>query len=501
MQETGASSDSANENAGFENELSLKSFLLKEDKLVVKNLEDDRNKPKDIKKKESKNKRYDPVIQTNRFNNDYEPRNKFLGAGGYGKVLKVTHRFDGNKYAVKIIPIKVKESSLVTEDLGKGQCRVTIQLEENPKLKKFFREANLLTKLDHKNIVRYYDTWLERGFSDSTSSGSSGSYESPSTGSDDVPDESTESGSWIEFRSDVKSSPDLQRKNNVGQNGSGLKSEGVASSGNHGQKIESSGSDNSSESGSSIEVLLYIRVGLCSTDLKKWLWEKRKWNGSELFEMYRDIIRITKEILEGIDYIHAKELIHRDLKPGNIFLEGDIQHPTVKIGDFGISKFIWEDSMEQGLVCVARTAPEHTPTYGTPPYAAPEMSDNHYDCKVDMFSFGVILIDMYIAGITGADKIKIVDQLLNGSECPDVLKQRNKPVALLIEQLIQEKPDKRPTAAQILKDGLFRPESDTTSVNPGAGDATAAEGLQIYGDTANSDLIPIPDMLGLKMKD
>ncbi len=53
------------------------------------------------------------------------------------------------------------------------------------------------------------------------------------------------------------------------------------------------------------------------------------------FEMQR-ILEITKQITQGMAYLHSREVIHRDLKTNNIFLT-DGTEGTVKIGDFGLA--------------------------------------------------------------------------------------------------------------------------------------------------------------------
>jgi hypothetical protein len=77
--------------------------------------------------------------------------------------------------------------------------------------------------------------------------------------------------------------------------------------------------------------------------------------------------------------LHDHGIVHRDLKPGNIFLENG----TVKVGDYGLSKFI---SGSQ------RTA--QTQSVGTVHYMAPEISTGNYGKQIDVYAAGVILYEM-----------------------------------------------------------------------------------------------------------
>jgi hypothetical protein len=77
--------------------------------------------------------------------------------------------------------------------------------------------------------------------------------------------------------------------------------------------------------------------------------------------------------------LHDHGIVHRDLKPGNIFLENG----TVKVGDYGLSKFI------SGSQRAAQTQ-----SVGTVHYMAPEISTGNYGKQIDVYAAGIILYEM-----------------------------------------------------------------------------------------------------------
>ncbi|CAI9721227.1 serine serine/threonine-protein kinase Nek11 isoform X1 [Octopus vulgaris] len=85
------------------------------------------------------------------------------------------------------------------------------------------------------------------------------------------------------------------------------------------------------------------------------------------------------QILLGVNYIHSRHILHRDLKSRNIFLKNGI----IKIGDFGISRILAGPS-------------DYASTFiGTPYYMSPEVLKHEgYNCKADIWSIGCILFDM-----------------------------------------------------------------------------------------------------------
>lgn len=92
-------------------------------------------------------------------------------------------------------------------------------------------------------------------------------------------------------------------------------------------------------------------------------------------------------IAGGVGYLHDHGIVHRDLKPGNIFLDAGgaaLGDPgTIKIGDYGLSKFI---------SCSRRSG--QTESVGTVHYMAPEIANGRYGREIDTYALGVILYEM-----------------------------------------------------------------------------------------------------------
>jgi serine/threonine protein kinase len=84
-------------------------------------------------------------------------------------------------------------------------------------------------------------------------------------------------------------------------------------------------------------------------------------------------------ICAGVSYLHDHGIVHRDLKPGNIFSD----EGTVKIGDYGLAKFI---------SCSRRSG--QTESVGTVHYMAPEIANGRYGREIDTYALGIILFEM-----------------------------------------------------------------------------------------------------------
>ncbi|MBL8860907.1 MAG: serine/threonine protein kinase [Planctomycetes bacterium] len=83
------------------------------------------------------------------------------------------------------------------------------------------------------------------------------------------------------------------------------------------------------------------------------------------------------QVARGVLALHDRRLVHFDLKPGNVFLKGDV----ARVGDYGLSKMLADG---RSTLSFGR---------GTPQYMAPEMLKNRADHRADIYSLGVILYE------------------------------------------------------------------------------------------------------------
>ncbi|XP_059143174.1 serine/threonine-protein kinase A-Raf-like [Physella acuta] len=168
------------------------------------------------------------------------------------------------------------------------------------------------------------------------------------------------------------------------------------------------------------------------------------------FQMFQ-LIMIGKQIAQGMDYLHAKSIIHRDLKSNNIFLTEIFQeNMTVKIGDFGLATV---NNMQE------TTDMSQQPT-GTILWMAPEIIrmnvPNPYTFQSDVFAFGIVVFEL-VTGTLPYAKINNREQLLfmigKGYLKPDISLCRNdtpKQVKILMLSCTSFNRDERPLFPNVL---------------------------------------------------
>ncbi|KAI7871464.1 kinase-like domain-containing protein [Spinellus fusiger] len=260
---------------------------------------------------------------------------------------------------------------------------------------------------------------------------------------------------------------------------------------------------------------LFIQMQLCPTTLYDYIRQRnREW--PEVPINNQRITMLFSQILHGVAYVHGQGLIHRDLKPSNIFLsaspslsesnrntrrlgDGSIgllspdqesnctENWVPKIGDFGLAATVLNECgddetvvlptsidpspealvtsiPEETLLAQNRTKrrpklPQRTRTIGvgTRTYASPEqlaVPAQAYDEKVDIYSLGIILFELYVPFTTAMERASAIDRLKSGIFPTGFVEHYPKESALIL-WMMDKDPFHRPSAKRLLEFELF----------------------------------------------
>jgi serine/threonine protein kinase/tetratricopeptide (TPR) repeat protein len=170
------------------------------------------------------------------------------------------------------------------------------------------------------------------------------------------------------------------------------------------------------------------------------------------------LIRWGMQVSSALQAAHSRGIVHRDVKPGNIFIQQD---GTAKLLDFGLAKFLESADDETTAVenDATTTATLHGVALGTVPYMSPEQARGEPATpKSDLFSFGSVLYEMATGrrAFPGSCTAELLAAILDSTPITPSRQNPELPVALdrIIERLLEKSPEARFGNAQELAAAL-----------------------------------------------
>lgn len=155
---------------------------------------------------------------------------------------------------------------------------------------------------------------------------------------------------------------------------------------------------------------------------------------------------LIRGLLETLDYLHKKNIVHRDLKLENLMMVNE-EDNEIKLIDFGLA---FNCSCVQGSKC------------GSPGYVAPEiMLSNCYNSKVDVFSAGVVLYLLLVGKhpFEGRNDRKIMEN--NIMVKYKISKKISMGAQDVVRLMLTQDPELRPSARELLQHPWISSEKDS----------------------------------------
>ncbi|KFO12651.1 Eukaryotic translation initiation factor 2-alpha kinase 1, partial [Balearica regulorum gibbericeps] len=445
--------------------------------------------------------------QTSRYLNEFDEVAR-LGKGGYGKVYKVRNKLDGQFYAIKKINIKKATRRDCMKVLREVKVLAGLQHPNIVGYHTAWMEQVQTVRpkgkysILYKTIMELQPLSFEQENSNdhchvqSVESGSSiifadlTSQEKKSCDGTSLRNPGSESAQNMDLRNDFtnSNSKECMKQNkcelsielqedsisSVSSRSTDEKNHSALGSNSSLDQDASTGTKSCTEECSKSDValcgefeveyrlMLYIQMQLCEISLWDWIVDRNKRcseRTEEASSPYHLVdvnwtMKIFQELLEGVCYIHSMGVMHRDIKPRNVFLHGSDHQ--VKIGDFGLAckDLLWDDA-DHWFKTKWINGLTHTSGVGTCLYASPEqLQGSHYDFKSDMYSMGVILLELFQPFGTEMERTEVLTHLRNG-HIPHTFYKKWPIQAKYVKLLTSQRSTERPTAAQLRESELF----------------------------------------------
>jgi len=193
-----------------------------------------------------------------------------------------------------------------------------------------------------------------------------------------------------------------------------------------------------SRGGERFQTVLVIQMELCTgSSLRCWLSSEQRSEIPLHFVIGRKgealELAFAKQLMKGIREIHNADMVHRDVKPHNVFVTNE---QVLKIGDFGLARHAC-DKLSSGGGDV-----------GTPAYAAPE-GGAQANAPADVFSAALVILELLCPPFcTAMEHAQVLEALRVRRELPEHIKQSLPEHAELLRRMAHEVPEQRPSAEE-----------------------------------------------------
>jgi hypothetical protein len=174
---------------------------------------------------------------------------------------------------------------------------------------------------------------------------------------------------------------------------------------------------------------------------------------------HQQAMSLFVQTCRGVLALHDRRLVHFDLKPGNVFIHGDV----ARVGDYGLSKLMTEGRMTLSF------------GRGTPHYMAPEMLKERADHRADIYSLGVILFECVSGSVPYDVKSNVGIVMRDKDTPPEFPSDFPGELRAVVERCLRLAPEDRyESVEELLGDlGQTARRGDSIRIEPGFPESTA----------------------------